>query len=121
MRLSAAHFGHYYRRLLLRKFQFSGYYPPNLVVSDQGENPLDMIAVFIKKRCEILEGAWTPTEVLYTGFTSMYGAVCEKQVFSTYLLSLCRPQNLPVNKKRCRGLSSSNPINGVTNIKFKEA
>ena len=107
-----------YRSLRQHNYIFSGDYPLNLVTED-GASDLAAVTAFLRNSCEICKGSWTPTQTLYTEFSTQYEGVCEVGRFSELLFHLCQTQCLPVRKMRGRIAAKGNPVYGFENLILK--
>ena len=107
-----------YRTLRKNHYIFPGNYPPNTVTEDD-DSDVDAVVSFLRDCCEVSDGAWTPTQVLFQAFTVEHGEICGLGRFSELLLNLCQSQGLPVEKSRGRIHPGENPVFGYKNLILK--
>lgn len=107
-----------YRTLRKNHYSFPGNYPPNTITEDD-DSDVDAVVSFLRDCCEVSDGAWTPTQVLFQAFTVEHGEICGLGRFSELLLNLCQSQGLPVDKSRGRICPGENPVFGYKNLILK--
>lgn len=103
--------------LRANKYIFAGNYSANCTISP-GEDLISKICLFLTDFCTEAD-EWTPTETLYSAFSSIFGPICNKKTFSERLY-LCSPSIYPdIVRKRDRIDSKGNPLYGYKGIRLK--
>ncbi len=109
-----------YQHLRQNGFQFAGNFQVNEVCGCEApESPVDAVMSFLMTRCELAEGVWTPTKILFDDFRETFGPLCGDKRFSELLNHAISIQNLPAKKGRDRLTPDGNPKQGFCGLRLK--
>lgn len=108
---------HAFLDLRANKYQFAGDYPINSVVSHE-EDLISKVMCFVCEHC-VEANSWAPTDLFFAEFVSIYGQICNKNIFSAHFFLCARSLYPQIGKRRKRVTSDGNPVYGYDGIALK--